>query len=197
MWVRTELGAYVVDIQDPVDGDPNGWDGGSWYDHYRPGSSLAPNVLKTGNLIFEMALSGVTGGITDALDYLARHWGDPSGANQPPGWDGTPAQYQAMFTLMKGLEYAGITTFNAIDWYADLSAVIVAQQEPNGSWLYSSGRGNGNPTILTAWALLTLERATPVVTTSITHPVPLFSDAIVMLSIGLLLGTLAILRRRK
>jgi hypothetical protein len=203
-WVRTELGDYVVDIQDPVDGDANGWDGGSWYDHYRPTSSLAPNILKTGNLIFEMALSGVTGGVNDALDYLERHWGDDGGANQPPGWRDRPGvpyqQYQAMFTMMKGLEYAGITTFGtpAIDWYADISAEILAEQELNGSWLHSSGRGSGNPTILTAWALLTLERATPEVTTSITtHPVPLFTDAIVMLSIGLLLGTLAVLRRRK
>jgi len=106
-----------------------------------------------------MALVGdtvVTPRVGDALDYLARHWSDASGANQPPGWDGTPAQYQAIFTAMKGLEYMGVTTFDGIDWYADFADVIVAQQSADGSWQQSSGRGN--PTIITTWALLALEK---------------------------------------
>ena len=154
-WVKTELNAYIEDIQDPVNGDAN--DGGSWYDHL--GDFIGVNILKTGNLIFEMALVGdtvVTPRVGDALDYLARHWSDASGANQPPGWDGTPAQYQAIFTAMKGLEYMGVTTFDGIDWYADFADVIVAQQSADGSWQQSSGRGN--PTIITTWALLALEK---------------------------------------
>jgi hypothetical protein len=162
-WVKTELNAYVADIQDPVDGDAN--DGGSWY---APGYYGIPvNILKTGNLIMEMALVGdtpTTPRVIDALDYLARHWGDASGANSPPGWDGNPAQYQAMFCAMKGLEYMGIDTFNSIDWYADFSDNITAQQTTTagpdfGSWQSSSGRGN--PTIITAWALLILEKTAP------------------------------------
>ena len=167
-WVTTELNAYIADIQDPVDADAN--DGGSWYD--RPIGGIPVNILKTGNLIMEMALVGdtpTTPRVIDALDYLARHWGDASGANSPPGWDGTPAQYQAMFCAMKGLEYMGIDTFkdafnNDIDWYADFSDAIVAQQTTTagpdfGSWQSSSGRGN--PTIITAWALLILEKTAP------------------------------------
>ncbi len=162
-WVKTELNAYVADIQDPVDGDAN--DGGSWY---APGYYGIPvNILKTGNLIMEMAMVGdtpATSRVVDALDYLVAHWSDASGANTPPGWDGDPAQYQAMFCAMKGLEYMGIDTFNSIDWYADFSDAIVAQQTtttgPNfGSWQSSSGRGN--PTIITAWALLILEKTAP------------------------------------
>ncbi|MHA2231391.1 MAG: PKD domain-containing protein [Candidatus Hodarchaeales archaeon] len=155
-WVKTELNAYIDDIQDPVNGDAR--DGGSWYGHQ--GDTIGVNILKTGNLIFEMALVGdtpTTPRVVDALDYLARTWGAPSGANSPPGWDGNPAQYQTMFCAMKGLEYMGITVFNSIDWYADFADAIVTQQSGSGAWTTSSGRGT--PTIITAWALLTLERA--------------------------------------
>jgi hypothetical protein len=163
-WVKTELNAYTTDIQDPVDGDLNGYDGGSWYEGIGGGvSGIAPNILKTGNLIFEMAFVGDTPAtlrVADALDYLARHWGDASGSNQPPGWDGDPANYQAMFCAMKGLEYMGITTLPGdVDWYADFSDKIVAQQDGSGAWLYSSERGD--PVIITAWALLTLEKVAP------------------------------------
>jgi hypothetical protein len=168
-WVATELNAYVGCIQDPVDNDPPaGNDGGSWYS--RRSDGIGCNILKTGNLIFEMTMVGDGPGtqrMLDALDYLTRHWNDPSGPNSPPGWNGNPAQYQAMFTAMKGLEFSQIDDFNAIDWFADFSDAIVAQQiaqdhpDPNirGSWQSSSGRGN--PTLITAWALLTLEKASP------------------------------------
>jgi len=163
-WVKTELKAYIVDIQDPVDGDVNGYDGGSWYDGVGGGvSGIRPNILKTGNLIFEMAFVGdtpATSRVVDALNYLARHWGDASGPNWPPGWDGDPANYQAMFCAMKGLEYMGISTLPGdIDWYADFSDRIVAQQDVSGAWLYSSERGD--QWIITAWALLTLEKIAP------------------------------------
>lgn len=159
-WVKTELNAYVMCIQDPNDG-------GSWYDHV--GDGIGENILKTGNLIFEMGFVGDTPDtprVQDALDYLESHWGDASGWNLPPGWNGEPAQYHTMFTTMKGLEFMGIDTFGdpEIDWFEDLSDVIVAQQNkdigPNyGSWKISSGRGN--PTIITTWALLTLEKVSP------------------------------------
>lgn len=162
-WVKTELDAYINNIQDPVDGDSD--DGGSWYTAYS--EEIGTNILKTGNLIFEMAFVGDTPDtqrVINALDYLERHWGDASGANYPPGWDGNPAQYQTMFCAMKGLEYAGINTFNSIDWFEDFAEKIVAQQwtvagPDYGSWQSSSGRGN--PTIITAWALLTLEKVAP------------------------------------
>lgn len=154
-WVKTELDAYVTDIQDPVDGDDK--DGGSWYEDF--GDSVGVNILKTGNLIFEMAYVGddpETPRVLDALDYLERHWGDLSGSNRPPGWDGDPPQYQAMFTTMKGLEYMGIDTFSGIDWFADFVDRILDQQDPDGSWKKSSGRGT--PVIITEWALLILEK---------------------------------------
>jgi len=167
-WVKIELNAYINNIQDPVDIDTN--DGGSWYTAHS--HAIGTNILKTGNLIFEMAFVGdtpETQRVKDALGYLENHWADAGGANSPAGWNGnpygtSPAQYQAMFTTMKGLEYMGIDTFGGIDWYEDFSDAIVEQQintdgPTNGSWQTSSGRGN--PTIITTWALLTLEKASP------------------------------------
>ena len=162
-WVKTELDVYVDHVQDDVTGDTN--DGGSWYSYF--GDRIGVNILKTGNLIFEMAFVGdapATQRVTDATDYLTRHWNDASGANAPPGWGGDPAQYQTMFCAMKGLEYMGIDTFDGIDWFEDFSDAIVTQQDKTvgstyGSWQTTSGRGE--PVINTEWALLTLEKVAP------------------------------------
>ena len=162
-WVKTELNAYIDLVQDDVTGDTN--DGGSWYSY--PGDIIGVNILKTGNLIAEMAFVGDAPNaprVTNATDYLARHWNNTSGINSPAGWNGTPAQYQTMFTTMKGLEYMGIETFDSIKWFKDISHVILAQQNntagpANGSWQSSSGRGE--PVIITIWALLTLEKVPP------------------------------------
>ena len=163
-WVKTELNVHIDLVQDDVNGDAN--DGGSWYSY--PNDPIGVNILKTGNLISEMAFVGddlTTQRVVNATDYLARHWNDNCGSNTPAGWNGTPAaQYQTMFTAMKGLEYMEIDTFNGIDWFEDFSDAIVAQQDKtpgptNGSWQTSCGRGE--PVIITEWALLTLERIAP------------------------------------
>jgi hypothetical protein len=160
-WVMDELSLYCDYIQNDVDGDTD--DGGSGYTGPNDGWV---NVLKTGNLLYEMALTGdteETQRVKDALDYLVRHWGD----NADPGW--RPNHYQAMYTCMKGLEAMGIFTFGdpEIDWYADFSDAIVSQQNGDGSWsgcpCYCSGASCndcGN-IICTEWALLTLERSVP------------------------------------
>jgi hypothetical protein len=161
-WVKIELNAWIERVQDDVNGDTN--DGGSWYSH--PGDPVGVNILKTGNLILEMAFVGDspdTTRVIEATDYLARHWTDASGWDQPAGWDGTPAQYQAMFCAAQGLSSMGIVTFNGIDWFADFSDAIVAQQynsssPAHGSWQFSSGRGES--IIITEWALITLQSAT-------------------------------------
>jgi hypothetical protein len=162
-WVKTELNWWIDWVQDDVNGDA--YDGGSWYSF--PGEGIGVNILKTGNLIFEMALVGdtpTTPRVADALAYLVAHWGDASGWEQPPGWDGTPAEYQTMFCAMKGLEYMGIDTFDSIDWFEGFSDAIVAQQDKTpgmtyGSWQHTSGIGE--PVIITEWALLTLEKVAP------------------------------------
>jgi hypothetical protein len=164
---------WIGNVQDPVNGDSN--DGGSWY---RPKRSSWVNELKTGNLIFEMTFVGddpdTSQRFEDALDYIERYWRHPS---TDPGWGYAryPACYQAMYCLMKGLEYSSIDQIDTDgdgerddDWFnqeppaspaQDFATVLVAQQNPDGSW-----PGNcpwGDSVLCTTWALLTLEKVAP------------------------------------
>jgi hypothetical protein len=156
-FVKDELNIWIDFIQNDVDGDTN--DGGSGYDW--PGNWV--NILKTGNLLQQMALVGDAPDsprVVDALDYMARHWND---ANADPGWrgwPGGPADYQATFTTMKGMTALGIHEFGdpPIDWQADFEAVLPAQQNPGGSWPSCNW---GDEILCTTWALLTLQKVAP------------------------------------
>jgi hypothetical protein len=172
-WVRDELNIYIDWIQNDVDGDAD--DGGSGYTH--PDNWV--NILKTGNLIFEMAFYGDTPNTTrvqDAVDYLERHWQD---ANTDPGWGYSlpVANYQAKFLVEKGLTYMGIDLIDTDgdsvsddNWFnqeppavppQDFASVIVSQQLPSGGWPRSDWDGQPNNILSTAWAVLTLERFAP------------------------------------
>lgn len=137
------------------------------------------NVYKTGHLLFAQGLCGdtvATQRVQDALTFMTVHWNDPTngaGSSGDFGWRGDPANgvlpaYIATAAAMKGFTELGIESFNGIDWYADFTDVIVANQAADGSWL---GGGHGESVHRsTAWALLTLLKATsfipPQVTTS-------------------------------
>lgn len=172
-WVRDELNIYIDYIQNDVDGDPN--DGGSGYE----GPNNMVNILKTGNLIFEMAFYGDTPDIQrvqDAVDYLERHWQD---TNVDPGWGYSlsVANYQAKFLVEKGLTYMGIELIDTDNdgeaddnWFnteptaspsQDFVSVIVSQQLPSGGWPYSFWDPEPDDILSTAWAVLTLERFAP------------------------------------
>jgi len=135
------------------------------------------NQLKTGNLIFQMTFVGIGPGdprFDAAIAFIESYWQSPS---QNPGWGYNiyPAGYQAMYCLMKGLEYSGIDLLDTDgdsvrdnDWYnqeppaappEDFASVIVAQQNPDGSWPATDW---GDTTLCTAWALLTLQKVTVV-----------------------------------
>lgn len=153
--LKDNLSGWIDLIQDDVDGDAD--DGGSWY------TTLLSwvNLLKTGNLLFEMQFVGDTAAtqrVTDAIDYIERHWSDP---NADPGW--RPDQYQAMYCLMKGLESFNIQAIEVggspIDWYDELADAIIATQDPSGYWIDLYWTGSN--VIGTEWALLTLERVVP------------------------------------
>jgi hypothetical protein len=153
---------YIQNDQGPTDdGFESDPDGGSGY----TAPSNWVNSLKTGNLIFEM---GFVGDDTDtqrmqyAVDYLERHWNDVgTGSIYDVGWK--PNHYQAMYAIMKGLEYNGIETLEVdgseVDWFDNFSDVIVDTQNPDGSWPVDHW---GGPILSTEWALLTLEKTTPV-----------------------------------
>lgn len=165
-FVYDELNIWIGYVQNDVDGDTN--DGGSGYTH--PDDWV--NILKTGNLLYQMALVGDTGDtlrVTDAIDYQERHWND---ANWDPGWKGPGysgedwAHHQATFCIMKGFEAFGVDLIDLdddgipeYDWFDDVSTKIVQTQNPDGSWNYDAW---GNDVLSTTWALLTLEKVVEV-----------------------------------
>lgn len=157
-FVRDELNIWI----DYIQCDSNG---GSGYDS----SCSWVNTLKTGNLLYEMEFVGdgaSTARVQDAVAYLQTNWN----AAPDPGWKRDPqsSHYQAMYTMMKGLEVLGIDTIGgSIDWYNDFADELVAEQNADGSWsgcpYYCSGTSCNTATsiLCTVWALLTLEKAVP------------------------------------
>jgi hypothetical protein len=160
-FVYDELEVWTNYIQNTVDGDP--LDGGSGYS----APSQWVNMLKTGNLLYQMALMGfpiVDARVVAAIDYQERTWNDVS---WDPGWKGGDpwpdwAHHQATFCIMKGFEAYGIELIDLddddipeFDWFDDISTRIVQTQNPDGSWYYDDW---GNDILSTTWALLTLER---------------------------------------
>jgi len=176
-FVKNELDVWIEYIQDDVSGGSGYGDPTSWV-----------NILKTGNLLYEMYLVGdsiSTPRVKAAIDYIVDHWND---ADYTPGWRGPgpeldpldprwrpdwpdwPACYQNMYCAMKGLEAFGIEEIDGIDWQADFETVLLAQQNLDGSWPNAPlfGAPDGTPwdwdtdqIISTEWALLTLEKAAP------------------------------------
>lgn len=159
-FVKDELNIWIDYIQNDVDGDMN--DGGSGYTH--PNSWV--NILKTGNLLQQMALVGddeTTPRVQDALDYMARHW---YVANWDPGWRGAanqPSNYQATFTSMKGFTSLGIHEFGdpPIDWQTEFETQLLAEQNPDGSWPRTMWDPTFDAALSTIWALLTLQKIAP------------------------------------
>jgi len=141
-------------VQDPVNGDPD--DGGSYYD---PGDAEGEsvNILRTGNLLQQMALVGDTNTANrtqDAINYMVRHWYDSGGS----GWEGCPSYYQSAYTTMKGLEALKVDYIDSIDWFGELTAALLSEQTSDGWWPVSR-RDDGEMILSTDWALLTLQKA--------------------------------------
>ena len=159
-FVRRELNIYIDYIQCKTPGTNYGGSG-----YTRPCEWV--NILKTGNLLYEMAFVGdnaTTPRVQDAVNYLVRHWNDP---NDDPGWKNgsRTSSYHATYTTMKGLEALGIDTIDGIDWFDDFSDEIVAEQKADGSWPTCKW---GDSILCTEWALLTLQRAVPPLFLSLT-----------------------------
>jgi hypothetical protein len=162
-WVKMELEVWIDHIQC--------LDGGSGYQE-----CPVSNLLRTGNLVFEMCFVGYDPQLPrfqHALGFIESSWRNDS---EDPGWGYNldPANYQTMYCLMKGLEYCNILLLDTDgdgqpddDWFnqqppatpaQDFASVLVAQQETKGYWPESMW---GEEVLSTAWALLTLERSAP------------------------------------
>lgn len=146
-FVKDELTHWIGIIQSPAG-----------YSYYKPPASGWPDpygdeLLRTGNLLYQMALVGMPVGdanVQSALTWIENNW-DLSGNS-----------YQRAFCLMKGLEAYGITDEITVgvsgDWFDELSTYIVTTQNPVGNWP-SDPHDWPDPYVMTAaWALLTLER---------------------------------------
>ncbi|UCB59008.1 MAG: hypothetical protein JSV67_01545, partial [Thermoplasmatales archaeon] len=142
----------------------------------------------------------------DAIDYIERHWNDLNMQpgfrgdlgidddtdgyvdEDPYNWIdddgdglidedmGLTHHYQAIYCLMKGLEYSGISHLDLDmdnipehNWYAEFADMLIGQQNADGSWPSSPSYvwEDGSPGTMsgdilsTVWALLTLERIAP------------------------------------
>ncbi|MGD0614985.1 MAG: hypothetical protein ABSA69_06030 [Verrucomicrobiota bacterium] len=160
--LKAGLSNWINAIQ--VNGGAN--DGGS---DYQVNSGWV-NVLKTGNLLFEMGLVGdnaSTQRVQRAVAYIQRNWND---SNEDPGW--RPHNFLAMDCLMEGFGSLGIETLTvggtSVGWFGQFADAIVASQLSNGSWpqdvvpAYTT-----DPMLTTEWALIVLERVPPVDTLQI------------------------------
>lgn len=165
-FVRSELDIWIDNIQiDNPDYDTFG--GASYVPEEDPAGHWSDvNILKTGNLLQQMAFVGDTAAeqrVQDALSYMERKW-------DYAGWDigwrgfhvGEPSNYHATYTAMKGFESLGISEFGTadIDWYDDFKQKVINEQNLDGSWPYSyMEQATEPPFILSSeWALLTLQK---------------------------------------
>jgi hypothetical protein len=162
-FVFSELEPWVERIQIDSGGSPGG-------SSYTPSSTatnnaMSGNTLRTGNLLSELAILGYGPGtetatlnVTAAVDYMESVW---DANNGDPGWRNL--RYQACFTMMKGYQAQGIENLDTgsgpESWYREMADVIIATQNPDGS--FTAGGDYGGAVKRTAWALLALEKAAP------------------------------------
>ncbi|MCK5670603.1 hypothetical protein KAI10_04420, partial [Candidatus Bathyarchaeota archaeon] len=149
-FVKDELTHWIGIIQSPAG-----------YSYYRPPAVWADPygdpLLRTGNLLYQMALVGMSVGdpqVQLALTFIEDNWA--LGGNS----------YQRAYCLMKGLEAYGIEGEISVgvsgDWFDELSTYIVDTQNPAGNWPNDPHDWDSSYYLTTAWALLTLERAVAV-----------------------------------
>jgi hypothetical protein len=146
--LKDNLSLFIDLIQDDVTGGSKYMSDWDWI-----------NVLKTGNLLFEMAFVGDSVNdprVLAAINYIEQNWNEP---NSDPGWQN---HYQAMYCLMKGFEAFGIDEIEVdgvpVDWFQAFADQIIENQELDGSW---PGDYWGGPLLATEWALLVLEKIAP------------------------------------
>lgn len=204
-WVSTELNAWINAIQDTSGGTDDGGSYYRFTPTFLPWVNQLKTGNLIFQMTFFGDGSG-TARFQNALAYIERHWRDANqdpgwrgdigidddgdgNIDEDPldGVDndldglfdedrGSPANYQAMYCLMKGLEYSGINLLDTDgdaarddDWFNqepptspayDFASVLVAQQNVNGSWPFCVW-GDGGLILSTTWALLTLEKVAP------------------------------------
>jgi hypothetical protein len=153
--LKVNLSTFIDAIQDDVTG-------GSMYALTYPIPWI--NVMKTGNLLFEMAFVGDNpddSRVQAALDYIETNW-DATGTGDiyDVGWH-NPDNYLAMYCLMKGFVAMGIDEIEVggipVNWYDEFVAEILEDTPfplPSNPWI--------DAYLSSVFSLLTLEKITPV-----------------------------------
>ncbi|MFX0184801.1 MAG: hypothetical protein ACFE95_17095 [Candidatus Hodarchaeota archaeon] len=188
-WVRTELNVWIDAIQNDVNGGSSYGPYGGAENELKTGNLIFemafygddPNTPR-----FQAAWDYVEQnwqssdisvrwqgdiGIDDDMDGLTD--GDPLGLVDDDG-DGLVDEdpglryHQAMYCLMKGLGYSGIELIDLNgdgtpehDWYIEFAEVLLASQNPDGSWPFCLWDNYSPPTLSIVWVLLTLEKFVP------------------------------------
>ena len=86
--------------------------------------------------------------IREGCGWLVKHWGFES-------------DYYGVYSLEKVADLAHIERFGSHDWYDEVAAKLVAEQQDDGGWPNKGVHGN-LPLTNTAFALLVLNRATQI-----------------------------------
>jgi len=75
-----------------------------------------------------------------------------------PGWRDCPTCYHATYSIMAGLAGLDISLPDSTDWFRDLTETLMAEQTGEGGWT-ASCFDDSEGLLSTAWAILTLQRA--------------------------------------
>jgi hypothetical protein len=151
--LKDNLSTYIDYIQNDASGGSGYMDPTQWV-----------NLLKTGNLLTEMAFVGDAlsdARVQAALNFIESHWSAANGSGYEYGIDDP----QTMYCLMKGFESFDIKTISVstpddTDWFAAFAQYLIDHQSPDGSWSTLSFNW-GNVFLNTSWALLVLEKIAP------------------------------------
>lgn len=146
-------------------------DGGFYYTPVNGGESQAGEtpaggLRSYGSMTYAGLKSMIYAGVAKddprvvaATDWLSRHYG----FSENPGL-GNAGRYYYLQTAAKALDALGEETFTAADgtehrWREELAATIIADQQPDGSWVNDNPRWlEGDPNLVTTYALLALSR---------------------------------------
>jgi len=102
----------------------NGGFGYTWSCEY-------PNIAKTGSGIIQMTYAGAGGNLTNALSFINSTW-----ATGNDGWlyNANLGSHYAMYSIKKGLQYAGVKFVGAHDWQDEYDKWYIANQQASGTW---------------------------------------------------------------
>ncbi|MDD5706819.1 MAG: terpene cyclase/mutase family protein [Kiritimatiellae bacterium] len=166
--------AYVTKLQNTAEGSDADSAGGFVYNPNNPQGNLGTNAAgrvflrSYGSITYAGLLSLIYAQVgrddprvVSAVDYASRHWT----LEENPGM-GRQGLFYYYNIMARALSLTGLPAIPKADgsgeiaWRDELIARIVAEQQPDGSWVNSDNRfWEGDPVLSTSYALLTLEYA--------------------------------------